>query len=68
MATMDLRPSKIVSMFNAKDRLPINLQVLFELLFIKGLTEEQAGVRLKLGIDKVNEEKTMLLKALKSSI
>ena len=54
-------------MFNAKDRLPDRLRGLFELLFSKGMTEEQACMHLAIGIDDLSRDKQTMMRSLKAA-
>lgn len=57
---------KVAEMFRAKDHLPERLRVLFELLFVTGMTEEQAANHLHVDVAAIEIDKSTMLKSLKS--
>lgn len=59
--------SKIMQMLNAKERLPERLKTLFDLLFIKGMTEEQAGAHLDVDAESITRDKQIMMKSLKAA-
>lgn len=58
---------RILNMLNAKERLPERLRTLFELLFLKGMTESQASEYLQLDIDAIHAEKNIMMRTLKAA-
>lgn len=66
-ATPVLGGSRLAMIFTAKDRLPQRLKTLFDLLFVEGITEEQACVRLSMDREAILKEKTALIRSLKAA-
>lgn len=60
-------PSRVMQMLNAKDRLPEQLKTLFDLLFIKGMTDEQASRHLKVDADAISRDKSTMMRSLKAA-
>ena len=59
--------SRLQHMLNAKERLPANLKALFDLLFVKGMSEEQVCAELKVDVQSVRSDRTALIRSLKTA-
>jgi len=64
MLTQQLPQSKVMQMLNAKERLPERLRNLFEILFVEGLSEEQACLRLHVDHDALAQDKSTMIRSL----
>jgi hypothetical protein len=60
--------SRIIQMFNAKDSLPEGQRLLFDTLFVKGMTDEQAGRYLQMDAPSISLAKRSMIRQLKSAI
>lgn len=59
--------SRIAAMLNAKERLPARMRMLFDLLFVQGLSEEQVCARLSLDHERLRQDKSSMLRTLKEA-
>lgn len=58
--------SRLQQVLNAKERLPSNLKQLFELLYERGFSEEEASVELHCDINEVRSDRRTLIRSLRS--
>ena len=53
-------------LLNSVSRLPERMRLLFELLFVVGLTDEQAAGKMSMDVPTLWQEKILLMRSLKS--
>ncbi len=57
---------RLMMLLNSVSRLPERMRLLFELLFVAGLTDEQAAGKMSMDVPTLWQEKILLMRSLKS--